>query len=90
MYVGDGLRKRGEDETVFKYSLTQNTWSCLLPCPTNYHGLATLDEDLIVVGGNFKGSLHQPTNTVYTFRDNTWEQDLLPMPMSLLHHMQTS
>ena len=74
VYVGHGLRKRNEDQTVFKYSLTQDTWSRLPPCPTNHYGFASLDEELILVGGNFRGSRHQPTNAVYIFRDNTWRQ----------------
>ena len=85
VYVGHGLRKRNEDQTVFKYSLTQDTWSRLPPCPTNHYGFASLDEELILVGGNFRGSRHQPTNAVYIFRDNTWRQDLLPMPTPRNH-----
>ena len=75
VYVGEGLRKRGEEATVFKYSLTHDTWSPLPDCPTCLHGLATLDGELIVIGGNII-----PTNSVYTFTDDKWQQILPPMP----------
>ena len=78
VYVGEGLRKRGEETTVFKYSLTHDTWSRLPDCPTRRYGLATLDDDLITVGGFTSDQLQ--TNNVYTFRAGKWQQVLPPMP----------
>ena len=55
VYVGCKLRNRGDDVTIFKYSLTHDTWSPLPDCPTIHHGLATLDDELIVIGGMISG-----------------------------------
>ena len=79
VYVGSELRKRGDDSTIFKYSLTHDTWSPLPDCPTTYHGLATLDDELIVIGGMISD---KQTNIVYTFRDDMWQQILPVMPTS--------
>ena len=78
VYVGEALRKRGDETAIFKYSLTHDTWSRLPDCPTSQHGLATLDGELIVIGGNITGQLR--TNNVYTFRNSKWKQVLPPMP----------
>ena len=78
VYVGSGLRQRGDETTIFKYSLTHNTWSRLPDCPTRRHGLVILDNELIVIGGFVSG--HLQTNNVYTFRDDKWQQVLPPMP----------
>ena len=78
VYVGSGLRQRGDETTIFKYSLTHDTWSRLPDCPTCRHGLATLDDELIVIGGCTSDSLQ--TNNVYTFRAGKWQQVLPPMP----------
>ena len=77
VYVGSGLRKRGDESTIFKYSLTHNIWSPLPNCPTFHHGLATLDKKLIAIGGLRYG---QPSDEVYTFRRDTWQQVLPTMP----------
>ena len=78
VYVGDGLRKLKYKTTIFKYSLTHDTWSHLPDCPTLQHGLATLDDELIVIGGLTPDNLQ--TNNVYTFRAAKWQQVLPPMP----------
>ena len=77
VFVGDGLRKYRDEATIFRYSLIHATWSRLPSCPTRQHGLATLDDELIVIGGI---TSDQPLNTVYTFRDDNWQQTLPPMP----------
>ena len=78
VYVGYGLRKREDEKTIFKYSLTHDTWSRLPDCPTFQHGLGTLDDELIVIGGRAIDGL--ASNKVYTFRDDKWQQVLPPMP----------
>ena len=82
VYVGYGLRKREDEKTIFKYSLTHDTWSRLPDCPTFQHGLATLDGELIVIGGRAGGLV---SNKVYTFRDDKWQQVLPPMPTPRIH-----
>ena len=81
VYVGYGLRKREDKTTIFKYSPTHDTWSRLPACPTFQHGLATLDDELIVIGGHAVDKLASvPTNKMYTLRDGKWQQVLPPMP----------
>ena len=89
MYVGHRLREENAKAktTVFKYSLTLDTWSPLPNCSTKHHGLATLDGELIVVGGK---RLRLATNSVYTFREDKWQQVLPPMPTARYSLASTS
>ena len=64
---------------IMKYTLSQDAWMPLSPCLTYQHGLATLNEELIVIGGNV-GSPGTRINKVYTFRSNDWMEVLPPMP----------
>ena len=77
VYFGGGLRDNLEADTIFKYSIIQGTWTLLPHCPTTQHGLASLDKELVVIGGRSHG---KPTNIAYTFKDNTWKEILSPMP----------
>ena len=77
VYVGDGLRQNGEDSSIFKYNYTLDTWTRLPQSPTGQHALATLNEELISVGGRVSG---RATNILYTFRDDMWQEVLPPMP----------
>ena len=78
VYVGCGVRKATDELTILKYSITHDTWSHLPDCPTYHHGLATLDDELLVIGGK----ISEATNVVYTFRDKNskWQEVLPPMP----------
>lgn len=83
VYVGDALRKQGEEtRVIFRYTLIHDTWSRLPKCPTFQHGLASLNDELIVIGGLISSRV---TNVVYTFRDDTWQQILPPMPTPRYH-----
>ena len=77
MYVGGGYRKEFAINTIFRYSISQDTWTPLPHCPTIQHGLASLDKELVVIGGKAHG---EPTNTVYTLKEDTWKEILPPMP----------
>ena len=77
MYVSDGFTKPDNSFNIMKYSLSQDTWMPLPPCPTHQHGLATLNEELIVLGGKVRSL---GTSKVYTFRSNDWMEVLPPMP----------
>ena len=79
MYVSDGFTKPDNSFNIMKYSLNQDAWMPLPPCPTYQHGLATMNEELIVIGGKV-GSLGTRTNKVYTFRSNAWMEILPQMP----------
>ena len=79
VYVSEGFTKPGDSYAIMKYILSQDTWMPLPPCPTYQHGLATLNEELIVIGGKV-GPLVTRTNKVYTFRSNDWMEVLPPMP----------
>ena len=77
VYAGGGYRDRLEAHTIFKYSISQDTWTPLPHCPTICYGLASLDKELVVIGGI---SHVKPTNIAYTFKEDTWKKILPPMP----------
>ena len=85
--MGDGLREANKKASIFEYDITFNIWSTLPDCPTKHHGLAALDGELIVVGGRRLGSA---TNSVYTFREDKWQQVLPPMPTARYRLASTS
>ena len=64
-------------QNIFKYNIKHDVWMPLPPCKTCYHGLATLDNKLVVVGGHVAG---KATGIVYTFRDGEWKEVLPPIP----------
>ena len=74
VYVGGGYR---EGLGIFRYSLSQDTWTPLPHCQTFQHGLASLDKQLVVIGGISHG---KPTNIAYTLKEDTWKEILPPMP----------
>ena len=78
MYVSEGFTKFGDSYAIMKYSLNQDAWMSLPPCPTHQHGLATLNKELIAIGGGVD-SPRKGTNEVYTLRDK-WMEVLPPMP----------
>ena len=77
VYMGGRLSNMTEENIIFKYNLTLDTWTCLPWCPTYLHALATLNEELIIIGGRLSG---RATNILYTFRDDMWQEVLPPMP----------
>ena len=79
VYVGGGYTKPGRRHNVQRYSTSKDEWTLLPHCPTSQHGLASLNKELVVIGGQFSSIA---TNTVYTFRDGTWKLLLPPMPTS--------
>ncbi len=90
VYVGGGYTKPGSRSrsNVLKYSISKDEWKRLPDCPTYKHGLASLNKELVVIGGKLSSII---TNTVYTFRDGTWKQLLPPMPtpryrLSIISH----
>ena len=75
VFVSGGRRNIPD---IFQYSASANTWTTLPQCPAIHQGLATLNGELISVGGmNSQGSV---TNIVYNFRDGEWKEVLPPMP----------
>ena len=76
VYIGGGLRK-GTGNDIFKYHTGKDNWTSLPHCVTYQHGLATLNGELVVIGGHVSS---KPTNFTYTFRDGTWQDVLPPMP----------
>lgn len=77
IYAGGGMRKERDSNIIYQYCLSRDTWRALPGCPTRQHGLATLDNEVITVGGKMSGEI---TNTVWTFRSNIWQEILPPMP----------
>lgn len=76
VYVGGGMT--GTDSlNIYRYSLEENEWQLLPPSPTLQNSLASLDDELIILGGQQGYSI---INTVYTLRANNWIEVLPPMP----------
>ena len=76
VYVGGGNTKPGNIHNVQRYSISQDEWTILPDCPTSKHGLASLNKELVVIGGKLSNIT---TTKVLTFRDSTWKQLLPPM-----------
>ncbi len=76
-YVGGGYTKPGSRGNIQRYNISKDEWTLLPKCPNNCHGLASLNKELVVIGGERS---NVATNIVYTFRDGTWKQLLPPMP----------
>ena len=76
VYSGGGMRRTTRND-IYKYSLYEDTWTALPKCLTSYHGLATLDNELIVIGGRIGTDIQ---NVVYTFREDRYMKLLPPMP----------
>ncbi len=79
IYAGGGVSKENSVmvDCVFKYNIHQDVWTSLPPCETCYHGLATLNSELIAIGGV---KFSQAKNAVRTFRDGEWKAVLPLMP----------
>ena len=76
VFVGGGLLNQFETSVVFQYSENDNRWTPLCQCAVLHQGLATLNGELISVGGT---NLQEVINNVYTFRDGQWKEVLPPM-----------
>ena len=76
VYVGGGMRRM--KGPMFKYSLHEDTWTVLPLCRTSGHSLATLDDELLAIGGMMP--VNEVAHTVYTLRRNKWMEVLPPMP----------
>ena len=77
LFVGGGLRNEHESSAFFQYHINDNRWTTLPQCPAKHQGLASLNDELISVGG--MGS-HEAKSNVYTFRDGQWKEVLPQMP----------
>lgn len=79
VFVGGGFRIKDTSSAIFQYSINNNRWTTIPQCPSFHQSLATLNGELISVGGMVSEGV---TNIVYTFRDGEWEEVLPPMPTS--------
>lgn len=77
VFVGGGFRKKDDSTAIFQYSIHDDKWTTLPQCPAFHQGLASLNGELISVGGV---QSRRATNTVYTFRKGKWKELLPPMP----------
>ena len=82
VFVGGGFRDRFETWAIFQYHMNDNRWTTLPQCPVVNQGLASLNDELISVGGICS---QVATNIVYTFKDNQWKEVLPPMPTPRYH-----
>ena len=82
MYAGGGYRNDSDSQnTIFKYSIRDDFWDTLPYSETVQYSLATLNGELITIGGIVSW---KTTNLVYTLRDGAWVKLLPPMPTSRL------
>jgi hypothetical protein len=63
--------------SIFCYNTDHDSWTTLPDCPAFHQGLATLNGELLSVGGISSDGV---MNIVYTFRDHKWKEILPPMP----------
>lgn len=86
VFVGGGYQKNSSiifqyssahGFAIFQYSIKENSWKVLPPCRVYQQGLATINGELISLGGILSW---RATNVVYTFRDGAWVENLPPMP----------
>ena len=82
MFVGGGFRGQFETSAIFQYHIIDHRWTTLCQCPVLDQGLASLNDELISVGGSCS---QVATNIVYTFKDNQWKEVLPPMPTPCYH-----
>ena len=83
MFVSGGNRK-DKEKTIFQYGMLRDTWESLPVCaPTRYHALATLNSQLLVVGGLTSTDI--TSNQVFTWTNDTWKEFLPPMPTARCH-----
>lgn len=80
VFVSGGIRKNGESEAIFQYSINEDSWITLPHCRTSQQSLATMNDELIAIGGI--RSSGKATNAVYTFgsADGKWKKTLPRMP----------
>ena len=98
MYCGGGLIADSytDEDRVFCYSPSADTWTTLPPCPVQSFGLGQVRGKLVTVGGSKKSddSGDEVTNEVYEFDEvtQTWKPSIPPMPTArcspavLSHH----
>ena len=82
VYVGGGYLGSGDDDDhlIRQYSLTDDRWSTLPPAPVYWFGMAELNGQLVIVGGETR--LRVVTGKVRTFDSSSqkWEESIPPMP----------
>ena len=91
-YCGGGIAD-DDEYRVFCYSLSEDTWTTLPPCPVRRFGLGQVRGKLVTVGG-IKEFDYKTTNEVYEFDKvtQTWKPSIPPMPTAryapavLSHH----
>ena len=76
VYVGDR-----SGDTVMVYSLQTGSWRTLPPCGSNYFGMAVINNQLVLVGGESR-STDEATNvlSVWDQRSQTWTHPFPVMP----------
>ena len=79
VYVGGGMQESTEENNhnIFKYTLDEDNWTKLPYCETYLHSLASLDNELLAIGGMVETKAE---NVVFTLDHGTWVEDLPPMP----------
>ena len=74
--VGGGIAM---ERQVQVYSINHHTWSTLPPSPQYYSQAASINGQLVLIGGREPPS-HTVTNLMSTWNGQVWHQELPPMP----------
>ena len=85
VYVGTGF-----DGKVFKYSITDDTWSTLPQAPVRYAGIGYLYKKVLVVGGRLPSN--QATADIHEFDEASqqWVRSTSIPPMPTAHSSTTA
>ena len=75
--------------TVLEYTPSQDQWAGLPPLPVRDFTIATLDSQLLVVGGREK-STFKTTNKILLLNKQEWIEPYLPMPTAVVSPAVTS
>ena len=88
VFVGGGVvsgrANTSHNHTIFRYILSERTWSPFCQCPVRYFGLVHFRGRLVTVGG--KDQQRAITSKLFTYRDDLhtpiWEGLIQAMPTS--------
>ena len=81
VYVGGGFSFTGNTATVMVYSLETGTWRTLPPYESQFFGMATVNNQLVLVGGRSTSTV-KVTNVLGEWgeRSRTWTHPFPVMP----------
>lgn len=84
IYTGGGVTDDNKSIfCIFKYSISNNKWSMLPPCPTKWFGLGQVSGNLVTVGGCLLSRRAISNVFVFDEASQQWKNNVIPpMPTS--------